>query len=151
VWSPCVRYYRQLEKCSYSHYHRKVARCLTGQYNRQVGGVYSTSKIDKKGGVYEHVSKSFWTELITKYILTFGITHCWQNSLDLQNSDTTAPSGRELYHLQFSFQVASLETFGYTLVCGPLYRQLNRHLLRQYYRQLMRCLNGQYYRQLGVV
>jgi hypothetical protein len=23
----------------------------------------------------------------------------------------------ELYHLQFSFQVASLETFGYTLVC----------------------------------
>jgi hypothetical protein len=33
-----------------------------------------------------------------------------------QNSDTTAPSGRELYHLQFSLQVASLETFGYTLV-----------------------------------
>jgi hypothetical protein len=35
---------------------------------------------------------------------------------DSQNSDTTAPSGRELYHLQFSFQVASPETFGYTLV-----------------------------------
>jgi hypothetical protein len=34
-----------------------------------------------------------------------------------QNSDTTAPSGRELYHLQFSLQVASPETFGYTLVC----------------------------------
>jgi hypothetical protein len=32
------------------------------------------------------------------------------------NSDTTAPSGRELYHLQFLLQVASLETFGYTLV-----------------------------------
>jgi len=28
------------------------------------------------------------------------------------NSDTTAPSGRELYHLQFSLQVASPETFG---------------------------------------
>jgi hypothetical protein len=30
-------------------------------------------------------------------------------------SDTTAPSGRELYHLQFSLQVASPETFGYIL------------------------------------
>jgi len=29
---------------------------------------------------------------------------------------TTAPNGRELYHLQFSFQAASSETFGYTLV-----------------------------------
>jgi len=34
------------------------------------------------------------------------------------NSDTTAPSGRELYHLQFSLQVASTETFGYTLIWG---------------------------------
>jgi hypothetical protein len=31
-------------------------------------------------------------------------------------SDTTAPSGRELYHLQFSLQEANLGTFGYTLV-----------------------------------
>jgi hypothetical protein len=29
--------------------------------------------------------------------------------LTSQNSDTTAPSGTELYHLQFSFQVASPE------------------------------------------
>jgi hypothetical protein len=36
--------------------------------------------------------------------------------LTQQNSDTTAPSGRELYNLQFSFQAASPETFGYTLV-----------------------------------
>jgi hypothetical protein len=35
---------------------------------------------------------------------------------DSQNSDTTAPSGRELYHLQFSLQAASPETSGYTLV-----------------------------------
>jgi hypothetical protein len=35
---------------------------------------------------------------------------------DSQNSDTTTPSGRELYHLQFSLQVAGPETFGYTLV-----------------------------------
>jgi hypothetical protein len=36
--------------------------------------------------------------------------------LTQQNSDTTVPSGRELYHLQFSLQAASPETFGYTLV-----------------------------------
>jgi hypothetical protein len=41
-----------------------------------------------------------------------GRTH-WT---DWQNSDTTAPSGRELYHLQFLLQAASLETFGYTLL-----------------------------------
>jgi hypothetical protein len=35
---------------------------------------------------------------------------------DSQNSDTTAPSGRELYRLQFLLQAASLETFGYALV-----------------------------------
>jgi hypothetical protein len=40
---------------------------------------------------------------------------------DSQNSDTTAPSGRELYYLQFSLQAASPETFGYTLIfiCCP--------------------------------
>jgi hypothetical protein len=35
---------------------------------------------------------------------------------DPQNNDTTAPSGRELYHLQFSLQAASPESFGYTFV-----------------------------------
>jgi hypothetical protein len=35
---------------------------------------------------------------------------------DSQNSDTTACSGRELYHLQFSLQAASPETFGNILV-----------------------------------
>jgi hypothetical protein len=35
---------------------------------------------------------------------------------DSQNTDTTASSGRELYHLQFSLQAASPETFGYTFV-----------------------------------
>jgi hypothetical protein len=33
-----------------------------------------------------------------------------------QNSDTTAPSGTELYHLQFPLQATSPETFGYSLV-----------------------------------
>jgi hypothetical protein len=37
---------------------------------------------------------------------------------DSQNSDTTAPSGIELYHLHFSLQAASLETFEYTLIYG---------------------------------
>jgi hypothetical protein len=36
---------------------------------------------------------------------------------DSQNSDTNALSGRGLYHLQFSLQAASPETFGYTLAC----------------------------------
>jgi len=35
---------------------------------------------------------------------------------DSQNSDTSALSVRELYHLHFSLQPASPETFVYTLV-----------------------------------
>jgi hypothetical protein len=35
---------------------------------------------------------------------------------DSQNSDTSAPSGRELYHLQLLLQAVSPETFWYTLV-----------------------------------
>jgi hypothetical protein len=35
---------------------------------------------------------------------------------DSQNIHTTAPSGKELYHLQFSLQAASPETSGYTIV-----------------------------------
>jgi len=43
----------------------------------------------------------------------YGVKTHWTDS---QNSYTTAHSGRELYHLQFSLQAASPETFGYTLV-----------------------------------
>jgi len=35
---------------------------------------------------------------------------------DSQNNNITAPSGKELYHLQFLLWVASLETLGYALV-----------------------------------
>jgi hypothetical protein len=35
---------------------------------------------------------------------------------DSQNTDTTALSGRELYHLKFSGRMASPETFGYTCI-----------------------------------
>jgi hypothetical protein len=34
-----------------------------------------------------------------------------------QNSDTTAPGDRELYHLQFSLKAVSPETSGYTIAC----------------------------------
>jgi hypothetical protein len=43
-----------------------------------------------------------------------------QNSLDwLTKYDTTASSGRELCHLQFSLQAISPETFGYTFLYLP--------------------------------
>jgi len=47
-------------------------------------------------------------------------TKCYSGKthhIDSQNSDTTAPSDRELYHLQFSHQADSPETFDYTLLC----------------------------------
>jgi hypothetical protein len=40
---------------------------------------------------------------------------------DSQNSDITAPSGTELYHLQFSLQAASPETFGYIRTFSFIY------------------------------
>jgi hypothetical protein len=40
---------------------------------------------------------------------------------DSQNIDTSAPSGIELYHLQFSLQEASPGTFGYTHVSWLLH------------------------------
>jgi hypothetical protein len=51
-----------------------------------------------------------------------GKTH----QTDSENSDTTAPSGRELYHLQFSIQAASPETFGYTFVNVTGLRKIDR-------------------------
>jgi hypothetical protein len=41
-----------------------------------------------------------------------GETH----KTDSQNFDTAASSGRKLYHLQFSLQAASPETYGYSLI-----------------------------------
>jgi hypothetical protein len=53
---------------------------------------------------------------------------CKTHKTDSQNRDTTARSGRELYHLQFSLQVAGSKTFGYTFIycllfvwCFPMY------------------------------
>jgi hypothetical protein len=53
-----------------------------------------------------------------------------------QNSDTTAPSARELYHSQFTLQAANPETFGYTFlfidfkkVCDPVKREVLYHVV----------------------
>jgi hypothetical protein len=43
---------------------------------------------------------------------------------DSQNTEKISPSGTELYHLQFSLQVASSETFEYILVCNFVFRIL---------------------------
>jgi hypothetical protein len=43
-------------------------------------------------------------------------TKGYGDETDSQNSNTGAPRGRDLYHLQSSLQATSPETFGYTLV-----------------------------------
>jgi hypothetical protein len=45
---------------------------------------------------------------------------------DSQNSVTTAPSDRELYHLLFSLQTVSTDTFGYTLILYILQLKLQQ-------------------------
>jgi hypothetical protein len=68
--------------------------------------------------------QKFPDRVIMKYTLT-TINTCWEATqrvtaakltrLTHKSSDTTAPNGRELYHLQFSLQAVSPETFGYPL------------------------------------
>jgi len=47
-----------------------------------------------------------------------------------QNGNTIVSSGRELYHLQFSLQVASPETSGYTLIYWSTAITLNNNYKR---------------------
>jgi hypothetical protein len=61
-----------------------------------------TKMINKNSPSYKTLIKEF--DLLGRRVATY---HC----------DTTAPSDRDLYHLQFSLQAASPETSGYTLVC----------------------------------
>jgi len=65
--------------------------------------------------MYEGVTKSFRTESTTKYTLTIvntgreatqRVMAAKLNRLTHKN-DITVPSGRELYHLQFSLQAAN--------------------------------------------
>jgi len=74
---------------------------------------------------YEGISKSFRTESITKSATTINtrseatqrVVATKLTRLTHKIAIITAPSGRELYHLQFSLQTASPETFRYTLEC----------------------------------
>jgi hypothetical protein len=43
-----------------------------------------------------------------------------------------ASSGRELYHLQFSLQTSSPETFGYTLVCPNYYHPKIKNCIKHF-------------------
>jgi hypothetical protein len=52
---------------------------------------------------------------------------------DSRNRNTIAPSGRELYHLQSSFQAASPETFGYTLILPEYITACIQHEQLPYY------------------
>jgi hypothetical protein len=81
--------------------------------------------------LYEGVPKSFRTKSITKYTAHLRYHSLRSNAKgygdkpnysDSKNSDTTAPSGRELYHMQFSLRAASPETFGYTIVLSTTFK-----------------------------
>jgi hypothetical protein len=68
---------------------------------------------------YEGVFKRFRTESITKSTTIDIRRDATQRVMAPELTILThkiASSGRELYHLQFSFQAASPETYGYTLV-----------------------------------
>jgi hypothetical protein len=82
--------------------------------NRRLGGPQSPSG---RGGEEKnsHGGRTHWT--------------------DSQNSDTTAPGGRELYHLQFSLHAASPETSGYTLVfcCCSYVKKYSRESVQNTY------------------
>jgi hypothetical protein len=73
-----------------------------------------------------------------------GKTH-WTDS---QNSDTTAPNDKELYHLQFLLRAASLETLGYTLVISYWCRNVlpgNIHIyLFIYLKKLFKALQKRF-------
>jgi hypothetical protein len=80
--------------------------------------------------LYKGVSRSFRTKSITNNnkqsfrsnTKGYGGKPHYTGS---QNSNTSALSVRELYHLQFSLQAASPETFGYTLVLRSRIRILD--------------------------
>jgi hypothetical protein len=73
---------------------------------------------------YGGVSKSLRIDLINEINYNNNNKHSLRSNtkyydvkiheIDSQNSDKTAPGGRELYHLQFSLQAVSPETFGYS-------------------------------------
>jgi hypothetical protein len=86
--------------------------------------------------IYEDISKSFQTDINSnnnKHSLRSNTKGYGDkiHQTDSQNSNTTAPSGRELYHLQFLLQTASPKTSGYSLILSADW---------QYYSTLATCL-----------
>jgi hypothetical protein len=81
----------------------------------------SKSKFDNMQA-YKGVSKSFWT--VDNEINSSSSSSNNNNNNNNNNNDddddllrsNTKVYGSKLYHLQFSLEVASLETFGYTLM-----------------------------------
>jgi len=83
-------------------------------------------------GIIPHVRGRIqkFPDWVYKEICTYLCYYSWRsntkgyvnktNCTDSQNSDTAEPSGRQLYHLHFSLQVASPETLGYTFLYHSL-------------------------------
>jgi hypothetical protein len=108
--------------------------------------------------MYEGVSKNFRTESLTK---PTTINTYWEATQSVMAAELTRlthkiaiqlqPSGRELYHLPFSLQAASPETFGYTLVlisfgrmCSFIMRAWNTACswIHCYASSLVKCSNS---------
>jgi hypothetical protein len=62
---------------------------------------------------HNEITTTTTTNLLRNNTKDYG---CKTHETDSQNSHTTAPYGRELYHLEFWLQAASPETFGYTFL-----------------------------------
>jgi hypothetical protein len=95
-----------------------VSRCLFSQKVHRFNILFIFSSVLVRGGLVKRwvirgCIQKFpdWVdnEINNKHSLRTHYT-------DSQNSDTTASSGRVLFHLQFSLEAASPETFVYTLV-----------------------------------
>jgi hypothetical protein len=93
---------------------------LTFRFKYFLTSLFSDT-LNYKAFIYEGASKSFRNESITKYTLR-TINTRWEATQRVMAAKHTrlthemAINGRQIYHLQFSLQAASPETFGYTLV-----------------------------------
>jgi hypothetical protein len=91
---------------------------------RDAHWVHDFVKMSALVRTYEGVSKSFWTESITKHMLTFGIAH-WEAIQRVMAAKLARLTHKIAVHLHLvaescticsSRQAASPDTFGYTLV-----------------------------------
>jgi hypothetical protein len=96
----------------------------------QVKCTFNFTRLPHGTTVYPKVSGMSHNEIYTynnKHPLSINIKGYGSKThkTDSQNNDINAPNGKELYHLQFSLQVANLENFGCTFVY-PSVRCLSR-------------------------